>query len=250
MDDLMTGINVPSGTGGVGGGQPQHSQLSAQGVYDPTGGAAASAPTSTSDDILSALDQVNNAFGHLGESSSGSAANAQAAPPAASAKAALGQLRMLSPHLSLRATAHSRAATDSSPHLSPRATAHSRAATDSSPHPSPRATAHSRAATDSSQHLSLQRSMTWAIPVMITSTIRAVQITVSAVHPTEIHLLLSSRQATAVHRAATDSSPQAMVLSRAATADRLRAMEPTRADTAAMITDTTPIRTTTPMTPW
>ena len=80
MDDLMTGINVPSGTGGVGGGQPQHSQLSAQGVYDPTGGAAASAPTSTSDDILSALDQVNNAFGHLGESSSGSAANAQSAP--------------------------------------------------------------------------------------------------------------------------------------------------------------------------
>ena len=83
MDDLMTGINVPSGTGGVGGGQPQHSQLSAQGVYDPTGGAAASAPTSTSDDILSALDQVNNAFGHLGESSSGSAANAQSAPQSA-----------------------------------------------------------------------------------------------------------------------------------------------------------------------
>ena len=80
MDDLMTGINVPSGTGGVGGGQPQHSRLSAQGVYDPTGGAAASAPTSTSDDILSALDQVNNAFGRLGESSSGSAANAQSAP--------------------------------------------------------------------------------------------------------------------------------------------------------------------------
>ncbi len=80
MDVLMTGINVPSGTGGVGGGQPQHSQLSAQGVYDPTGGAAASAPSSTSDDILSALDQVNNAFGHLGESSSGSAANAQSAP--------------------------------------------------------------------------------------------------------------------------------------------------------------------------
>ena len=80
MDDLITGINVPSGTGRVGGGQPQHSRLSAQGVYDPTGGAAASAPTSTSDDILSALDQVNNAFGHLGESSSGSAANAQSAP--------------------------------------------------------------------------------------------------------------------------------------------------------------------------
>jgi len=79
MDDLMTGINVPSGTGGVGGGQPQHSQLSAQGVYDPTGGAAASAPTSTSDDILSALDQVNNAFGHLGENSTSSAANAQPA---------------------------------------------------------------------------------------------------------------------------------------------------------------------------
>ena len=83
MDDLMTGINVPSGTGGVGGGQPQHSQLSAQGVYDPTGGAAASAPTSTSDDILSALDQVNNAFGHLGESSTSSAANAQPAAQSA-----------------------------------------------------------------------------------------------------------------------------------------------------------------------
>ncbi len=81
MDDLMTGINVPSGTGGLGGDQPQHSVLSSQGVYDPTGGAPASAPKSTSDDILSALDQVNNAFGHLGEKTSETAQPAAQSAP-------------------------------------------------------------------------------------------------------------------------------------------------------------------------
>ena len=81
MDDLMTGINVPSGTGGLGGDQPRHSVLSSQGVYDPTGGAPASAPKSTSDDILSALDQVNNAFGHLGEKTSETAQPAAQSAP-------------------------------------------------------------------------------------------------------------------------------------------------------------------------
>lgn len=65
MDDLMMGLGSPSENGGA----QQHSMPSAQGMYDPSAGAPASAPVSTADDINSALDQMNNAFGHLGNKS-------------------------------------------------------------------------------------------------------------------------------------------------------------------------------------
>lgn len=69
MDDLMMGLGSQSGTGGTPGGAQQHSMPSAQGMYDPSAAAPAGAPVSTADDISNALDQMNNAFGHLGNKS-------------------------------------------------------------------------------------------------------------------------------------------------------------------------------------
>ena len=69
MDDLMMGIGSQSGTDGASGGAQQHSMPSAQGMYDPSAAAPAGAPVSTADDISSALDKMNSAFGHLGNKS-------------------------------------------------------------------------------------------------------------------------------------------------------------------------------------
>jgi len=76
MDDLMTGISVMNDLSGNHG-----AAQGAQSVYDPAGAAPASAPRSTSDDILSALDQMNSAFGQLGENKAVSQQSAQPAAP-------------------------------------------------------------------------------------------------------------------------------------------------------------------------
>ncbi|HNZ99002.1 hypothetical protein [Ruminococcus sp.] len=91
MDDLMMGIgsggmNDLSGANGTAQ-TAQNAQATtvqahngavsaAQNVYDPAG-----APRSTSDDILSALDQMNSAFGHLGENQADGQNSVQTAAP-------------------------------------------------------------------------------------------------------------------------------------------------------------------------
>ena len=91
MDDLMMGIgsggmNDLSGVNGTAQ-AAQNAQATtvqahngavsaAQNVYDPAG-----APRSTSDDILSALDQMNSAFGHLGENQADGQNSVQTAAP-------------------------------------------------------------------------------------------------------------------------------------------------------------------------
>ena len=91
MDDLMMGIgsggmNDLSGVNGTAQ-TAQNAQAAtvqahngavsaAQNVYDPAG-----APRSTSDDILSALDQMNSAFGHLGENQTDGQNSVQTAAP-------------------------------------------------------------------------------------------------------------------------------------------------------------------------